>query len=303
MIIHHKEDIKSYQIICQKKLKYLDDFSFIPIKIVRSTDKSDPGIFQTPLLFTPYGIQNQHNKTTIDLSFMNKDNDPLVESFYNTLLYIYDFIHTKYKDTYTVNPFMKHTMFNEMIRLKVNSRLLIFDQQKQPIDTIPPFSYGCFMMNLHGLWISDKDIWFQWYLNQGKIIEPISLAEYGFIDDIIPTPALSSDPQTQDKYDKMLKMGVPKEAVDRQRQLDQPGNVPPPLKSGIPPPPPLPHPTHLHTKSKSPLMISSSDLINVKLKQTKTKTKDPSTQDTQDRMDVPSLSDILQQLQKLKPIQ
>jgi hypothetical protein len=324
MIIHHKDNFAKYTVICQKPLKYIDDFSFIPIKVVNSEDTGDPCIFQTPLLFSPYGIQTNHNKTTIDLSFMNRENDPTLETFYNHLLNIYGIIRKKYGRKYHVNPFLKTTMFNECLRLKVTDRMTVFDQNKRSLQTIPSFSYGNFLINLHGLWISDKDIWFQWYLVQAKIIEPLSLQDYLFIDENEPSAskpnfsdtassASSATSATQehrvpDKYDKMLKMGVPKDAVDRQRQMDlavapKRASVP----SSVPRPPPLPVPSS--SSSSATVKIEAKDLLGVKLTSSSTRVlneKPNPIETTGDQemgyFEPPSLGDIQSMLRRLKPV-
>jgi hypothetical protein len=326
MIIHHKDNFAKYTVICQKPLKYIDDFSFIPIKIVNSEDTRDPCIFQTPLLFSPYGIQTNHNKTTIDLSFMNRENDPTLETFYNHLLNIYGIIRKRYGRKYHVNPFLKTTMFNECLRLKVTDRMTVFDQNKQSLQTIPSFSYGNFLINLHGLWISDKEIWFQWYLVQAKIIEPVSLQDYLFIDDNEPGTLSAPNPssatsetqehQAPDKYDKMLKMGVPKDAVDRQRQMDMavaPKRAITP--SSVPKPPPLPVPSSSASSSSSSsapassttVKIEAKDLLGVKLKSSSTRVLSEKMIETTDNQEMgyfepPSLGDIQSMLRQLKPV-
>jgi len=305
MIIHHTDKFSKYKVLCQKKLKYMDDFTFIPIKIVDPNNPSDHGFFQTPLLFSPYGIQQYTtNKPTIDLSFMNRSNDQTLETFYNHLLNIYHIIHKKFGSTYTVTPFLKTTIFNECMRCKITPNILIFDQQKQSIDTIPPFSYGSFMIYLHGLWISDSTIWFQWYVIQAKVIEPISLQEYLFIDDhesSAPTHPAPSDPAPDDKYSKMIKMGVPKEAVDRQKHLDTSSTSLKITSTSPPPPPPLPQPSP--SSSSTLPMIKAEDLSKVTLKAVSKQLKEPIQNDTDmGYFEPPSLSQIQSMLKKLKPI-
>ena len=53
MIIHHKEDFKQYKIFLCKSLKYSESFTFVPIMVRK--EKFNKCIFQTPLLFTPFG--------------------------------------------------------------------------------------------------------------------------------------------------------------------------------------------------------------------------------------------------------
>ena len=67
MIIHSQEDFSNYKLCLCKSLKYSDTFTFIPIKIYKN--KYSECIFQTPLLFTPFGIQKtQNNKKHLGIS-------------------------------------------------------------------------------------------------------------------------------------------------------------------------------------------------------------------------------------------
>ena len=60
MIIHHQEDFSNYKLCLCKSLKYSDTFTFIPIQIYQKIYSEC--IIQTPLLFTPFGIQETQNK-------------------------------------------------------------------------------------------------------------------------------------------------------------------------------------------------------------------------------------------------
>ena len=226
MIIHHKEDFKQYKIFLCKSLKYSESFTFVPIMVRK--EKFNKCIFQTPLLFTPFGIQETTNhKKIIDLSFQNKKNDKSLNNFLKNLNIIYKSIKQKYKSEYNVNTFIKTTNFQECLRLKIMENTILFNEYKNKIDKINSFTYGYFIIHLDGLWINNNDIWFQWNLIQAKMLTPIYLKEYSFIDEIQETNTKNTK---NDKYDKMIKMGVPKEAVQRQKILD--GKIPPP-----PPPP------------------------------------------------------------------
>ena len=318
MIIHYKESFANYEIHFQKELTYMDNFSFVPVNITEKGGKT-PHIFQTPLLFSPYGIQTRPNqKQSLDLSFMNKSKDKTLVKFFENLQKIYKIVQKHYGKEYHVNPFLKKTAFGECLRLKVNGKLAIFDQTKSHIDTISSFSYGWFLINLHGLWISEKELWFQWYLVQAKIYEPIHSQEYLFIDDEDSDPPSDSLNKFQhsksqhnvdDKYSKMLKMGVPKEAVDRQRALDLaqvPIRVQTPQRIPPPPPPPMTPSSRgsSNSTSKAPSVqkITSNELKSVVLKKSEERVLGPEIDRDMGYFEPPSLSDIQGMLKKLKPI-
>lgn len=288
MIIHYSENLKSYPLFIQKPLKYSDKFTFIPIRL-RKNKIYQKCILQTPLLFTPYGIKKtQNNKDIIDISFQNIENDKSQRVFHDNLKYIYDTVYEKYKYDYIVNDFLKRTDFNDCLRLKINDNTTIFDEYKNIIEKIENYSYGNFIIELEGLWLNEDNIWFQWNLLQARIKIPTYLSEYSFIDEIHEKEVNPKD--IGDKYDKMLKMGVPQEAVNRQKMLD----------GKIPPPPPPPNLMHQKTKSYSVPKINASDLRNVVLKKGKPITK-PKIKKVSNHFEPPSLEELQSTLSRLKP--
>ena len=292
MIIHHKDEFNKYKLTFLKKLKYSDSFSFVPIKVYNSEDeKINNCIFQTPYLFSPYGVQRTvKNKEIIDLSFFNKENDSNCFNFINTLENIYKEIQEKYGKEYHVNNFLKNTSYNECMRLKISPECLLFDTEKNKIKKIDSFSYGIFLMELHGIWITDKEIWIQWYLLQGKIIKPIEINDYLIIED-----KEINNIKELTKYEKMIKMGVPKEAVEKQKNMDL-GIVN--NKSTIPPPPPLPNILH---KELTISKIKAGDLQNIKLKKPKP-LKEKIIKKDEKHFEPPTLEELQTTLSRLKKI-
>ena len=286
MIIHHK-NLDEYHLCVKKPLKYSDKFTFIPIQL-KKDNNYHKCIFQTPLLFTPFGIQVLTNsKKVIDLSFMNQVNDNSQREFLKKLNHIYQCVNYKYKESYKVNEFLKGTDFNECIRLKMNENTSLYDETKNKIETIDKFTYGYYIIELEGLWLNENDIWFQWNLLQAKVKIPTHLKEYSFIEEIKET--------IPDKYEKMLRLGVPKEAVSRQKILDGKGtnnNPPPP-----PPPPPLPCMTK---KSNDIPRINAHDLRSVTLKKTKAITKKIIIKDP-NHFEPPTLEELQTTLSRLRP--
>jgi hypothetical protein len=288
MILNYNIDLSKYQLILCNPLKYSESFTFIPIKIYnKGLHKC---IFQTPLLFTPFGIQKTHNdKNIIDLSFQNKKNDKSLCIFLNKLKSIYKTIYKKLNTKYEINSFIKETEFEECIRFKVSSSILIYDEYKNILNEINKFTYGNFIIHLDGLWLNNNSIWFQWYLLQAKIKIPLYLKEYSFIDEIENKEKIKNE---TNKYDKMIKMGVPKQAVERQKLLD--GFIP------IPPPPPL------SLLNKSPIKkeipkITANDLRSVTLKKGKTINKIDKIK-KRNNFEPPTLEELQSTLSKLKSI-
>jgi hypothetical protein len=292
MIIHHSERFKSYQLFIKKPLKYSEKFTFVPIRLKK--DKVyHKCIFQTPLLFTPYGINStQNNKSIIDITFQNIENDNSQKVFHTNLKYIYDTVYEKYKYDYIVNEFLKRTDFNDCLRLKISENTILFDEFKNTIEDINNYSYGNFIIELEGLWLNEDNIWFQWNLLQAKIRLPTHLKEYSFIDEIHETIS------KEDKYTKMIKMGVPKEAVHRQRILD--GKIPI-GKIPIPPPPPPPNLMSQNKLSYSIPKIKATDLQNVILKKSKPISK-PKIKRDPNHFEPPTIEELQSTLSRLKKI-
>lgn len=293
MIIHHKDEFNKYKLTFLKKLKYSDSFSFVPIKVYNSEDeKYNNCIFQTPYLFSPYGIQETNkNKEIIDLTFFNKENDDNCLNFINTLNDIFEKVKKRYKKEYHVNNFLKGTTYNECMRLKISPNCLLFDTERNKIKNVDSFSYGIFLIELHGIWINDNEMWIQWYLIQGKIIKPIEINDYLIVED------KEINNKELDKYDKMIKMGVPKEAVERQKNVDL-GIVNKKSNVSIPPPPPLPN---LSNKEFKINKIKADDLKNVKLKKPKP-LKDKIVKEDNKHFEPPTLEELQTTLSRLKKI-
>lgn len=276
MIIHHK-NIDDILLGSKKCLKYSKDFKFIPLRIYHNNIFNEC-IFQTPKLFLPYGKQKLENgKYIIDLSFQNIDNDKDNKTFLKILKDIFKIIKNQYKE-YNVNPFLKKTDFNYTMRLKVNLNSKFYDNSKNMLYKLDPFSYGIFIIGLEGLWIHNNEIWFQWYLLQGRLERPKFLEEYSFIDEI---------QNNSDKYQKMKNIGVPLGAIELQKKLD----------GKIPPPPPLP--STYQTKNKIS-KIKASDLQSVVLK--KTKTIEKKKIKSLSGFEPPSIEELQTTLSKLKKI-
>ena len=283
MIIHHK-NIRDVSLGKKNILKYSEDFSFIPLRILY-VNRFRECLFQTPKLFLPYGKQKLNNgKYIIDLSFQNKENDEDNKNFLEILKKIYNTIKEKYKD-YNVNSFLKKTDFDYTMRLKVSLNSRFYDNSKNQLYKIDPFSYGIFIIGLEGLWMHNDEIWFQWYLLQARLEKPTFLNEYAFIED---------EKDITDKYQKMKNMGVPEGAIELQKKLDLKTNK----SSSVPPPPPLP-PSNF--RSSIPVnKIKASDLQNVVLKKLEPIKKEKKYSKT--GFEPPSLEELQITLSKLKKV-
>ena len=230
MILNHKNFQYDKELLnVKRKQKFSQEFTFSQIKY-----NSQEFLIQTPVLFVPFGIQQysiNDSKKYLDLSFQNIENDKNIQVFLDNLKKIHSSI-KEYFQEYTVDNFLKETKFPSLLRLKVDDNCLFFDQNKEPYEGDLPKTYGSFIIHLTGLWSMNQKIWFQWQLLQAKIKIPFVLKEYAFIDDDeeekektiqskIPPPPPPPPPPVCSKYSKMLKLGIPKGAVEQKKTLDR----------------------------------------------------------------------------------
>ena len=270
MIYNQIIDPKNINI--KKKLKYSEHCTLIPIKY-----NNDDLIIQTPKMYIPFGekfVYNNKNKKYVDISFLNIENDNNIKIFYNNLNIIFDKINNFYK--YDVDDIIKKYNKNDLLRLKITKKILIYNQKRENIDKIINNTYGSFIIHLYGLWLMNDTLYFHWELLQCKLDIPIYLSEYSFIDDVKPifnkgkgkgkgkcVPPPPPPPlKIESKYDKMIKMGIPKDAVLQKMRLEE-----------------------------TPRVINPLDLQNVKLKKTIIKEKEKDKID-----DMPYLAELLKRI-------
>lgn len=201
------------------KQDFTNGYTFVPIKY----DNEDI-VIQTPKLFIPFNISCFNCKKYLDLSFQNIKNDKNVKLLYNNL----ELLLKKIRDCskkYVIINFLKEFNNNYLLRLKILNNTLFFDQNKKQIRTIENCTYGSFIIHLNGIWIIDNKISFNWILLQGKIDMPLYLNEYAFIDEneyqnkgkgkgIPPPPPL-------DNFNKLLKLGISKEAINHKMKMEK----------------------------------------------------------------------------------
>ena len=227
MILNHKNiKIDKNKIHVQKKQVFSNEFSFFPILYEKKQF-----IIQSPLLFIPFGIQTSLNgRKYLDISFQDIENNKEVDLFIKNLNIFYKQIKSKFPQ-FKSEHFIKKSNSSKWMRFKINDDCLFFDQNKNIYTKELPKTYGIFLIHLSGLWLMNDNIWFQWYIIQSKINVPLSLDIYSFIDDEIeikknipippPPPPPPPPPTPLTKYDKMLKIGVSKEAVNQKKKIDR----------------------------------------------------------------------------------
>ena len=221
MINHFKDGLRDLPYTLKTPLKYSEDFTFIPIRI-----KHKEFIVQTPPVFVPFGIQqNDKSKDYLVISFQNKTNDSNTTKFVDDLQYIYDLLLNHFKSKYQLNHFLRKYRGDTIMNLKMDSTPLIFDSTRHICEDIPIYSYASCIIHLAGLWISKDHMWFQWYNLQNRLENKISLPTYAFKEGSIPNPPTPPPPPNQDKYKKMITLGIPSDAVNQRKLIDAKASI------------------------------------------------------------------------------
>ncbi len=165
-----------------------------------------------------------------------------------------------------------------------NSKRKLCKEQKFKHNTLTRL-----ILHLESIWYFEDTYGFNWYVVQAEIKLPNIPPNYFFHNqNKLPNyDEEEKDNTMPEKYHKMLRMGVPKQAVENKMRQDGiivPGAAPPPP---IPPPPPLP----------------LGMLTNVKLKKvTVDKTENVVSEIPKTDCRIPSLSQLQAQLSKLRKV-
>ena len=159
-----------------------------------------------------------------------------------------DIIKFKYPE-HSLLPVLRESKYSKWMRIKVSNNTLFFNQTKEQLSDIENKVFGTFVIHFSGVWILKNKIWINMTLIQGKVYETPTFNKYIIIDDEdtiynkippAPPPPPPPPPKKMDKYNKMIKVGIPIVAVEKQKAMDR---------------------------------IQAKDLQNVKLKKTKVNDK------------------------------
>ena len=116
------------------------------------------------------------------------------------------------------------------MRIKVSNNTLFFNQTKEQLSDIENKVFGTFVIHFSGVWILKNKIWINMTLIQGKVYETPTFNKYIIIDDEdtiynkippAPPPPPPPPPKKTDKYNKMIKVGIPIVAVEKQKAMDR----------------------------------------------------------------------------------
>ena len=272
-------------------------------------------IIQTPIIFIPFGLSMYNNKTYLDISFININNDKEMTTFKSTIdkinACVKSKIHKKNKKLKFTNSIKKSSnLYPDRFRLCIKDDILVFNENKKLIqfDYIQPKMYVKVLIHPECIWCNEETFGITWNVVQLKLYNKLILNTYSFIDDEPSNQEnkYKNDPKYE-KYFKMLKMGVPIDAIKHKMICD---NLDPNIidsnssntntnvnqnvskSSALPLAPPL------------PLQLSKvnifSEIKKAKLQKANKKTKDNIIPKDTPLCFRPSPNEILQQLKKLR---
>ena len=233
------KDITPDNIILGREQCFSSNLSFFPLFYNYSdsnSKKKSPLICQINDLYSKYGV-NTYSKTSkksIDL-ILSEELSDLINNFniLNTLL------ESKLKEKITIP--IRESKYDKFIRCKIPDFCKIYSSNEEliEIDNIKSRMFCDCIIQFRGIWILEesdhvKKVWYDLNLLQVRLDTPVFLKDYAFIDSKKTEISVKTETDCvnninininninskPDKYKKMLAMGIPKCAVDRQMKLD-----------------------------------------------------------------------------------
>jgi hypothetical protein len=199
--IFKPNDINVKNITLKNKINISDEFTNYPIKY----DNKNL-IIQTPIVYLPFGINKYNNKSYIDISFINSKNDKTMRDFRNSIVNINTCVKDKIsKKIKFISSFKSTEYYPDRLRLSFYEDILVFNESKSLItlEYVKSKIYSKLLIIPQFLWTNNEISGIVWNILQMKIYSKPMLDTYSFIDDEVNI----------DKYIKMIRCGVPVQAI------------------------------------------------------------------------------------------
>ena len=208
VILKHK-DINIKDISIKKQINVSNEFTNYPIKYNNSNL-----IIQTPIVFLPFGFNRFNNKSYIDFSFINCNNDNIMRTFKTKIINISNHLKNKFSSKRKFSSSFKSTEhYPDRLRLSFSDDILIFNEAKSLIthEYIKSKLYVKLLISPHFLWITHDTYGIMWSILQMEIYSKPLLETYSFIEEEVNI----------DKYIKMMRCGVPPPAIKNKMVLEK----------------------------------------------------------------------------------
>lgn len=222
--IYKPKEIHTEHIIFKKPICIGNNMYKYPIKYL-----ANDLIIQTPIIFIPFGLSMYNNKTYLDISFVNIDSDKDMRMFKKSIDEINSCVIKKIKKKnkalkFTNSIKKSNNIYPDRLRLSIRDDILVFNENKQIIDFdyIQPKMYIKILIHPECIWSNQESFGITWNILQLKLYTKLILNTYSFIDE---EPENTKDNKYKDdpkyeKYFKMIKMGVPMDAIKHKMIAD-----------------------------------------------------------------------------------
>jgi len=209
-MIIFSNNINTKNIQVQKELIHYDKLHYIPLNY-----NKEPFVFQINNLYSKFGLNLYNdNKKTIDLFFKKNDekHNETLPKFNKIFSMIREHLKIKYPKSY-LEEILKENNDDTYLRCKIPYYTKIYSQNKVllSMDDLKPRIFCDCIIHIQGVWIyNENKMWFDISLVQSRLHIPLYVKDYAFIDE----PEIKTEStQVLNKYTKMIKMGIPQDAV------------------------------------------------------------------------------------------
>lgn len=319
IIFHDYEKIKTKNILIQSPQYISDKYSTKDISYLNN-DEEDNFYIQTPYILINYLPISNEGKFTLDLPIkINKVKidelnvyDKNIKNFYNLIKKIHKTLKTRLikgkkntdrdlfidciKEKKVLGDYKYYNFKTKIYSLNGKPYLKIYNSNKK-LCYEQKFQHNKltrFILQLDSIWHFEQTYGFNWYIVQAEIKLPEILQEYSFFNDNYKEVKDEIEPNPlYQKYFKMLKMGIPRDAVINKIKLD-----------GLDPNIILSNTNISHTPIPLPPVPPAPPLLQVKLKHTSYKKVEKPIEEIKPKIDfrVPSMTQLQEQLKSLKKI-
>ena len=219
-------NILNYSDINLKKIKIkkptgMADKLIFNIYYLFDEDKEIDLLFRTGDMIIPYEVLYSPEKNELQFDCCNNDVLKRIESIRD---YIYQKVHKAYPKLFENKNHLdkiKTKEYGKLLRLKVRNidEIPIFDQHHKKVDytLLKSERKIKLLLQLKWFWIWDKYYGLDYSVIQIKVYIPIQQPLFD-IDD--PEETKVECPNDFEKYEKMLKLKIPLEAVESKMKLD-----------------------------------------------------------------------------------
>jgi hypothetical protein len=225
-------NINTSNIIFKKQI--IPHFISIKYKLDKSNDITDNLVFQTPIMFLPFGISNFNNKYYIDMSFMNQTKSKDIDQLKNFVIKINTYFKNIkcFKKCNYISSFKESDFFPPTLKLNynLNNNIQVFNDDNINItekitsepSLIKPKLFAKFIIQASNIWFNNGKYGIIWNICQIKLYNNLIYTpqSFSFIDDNDYQLKVTNK-EKYSKYFDMLKKGVPLFAIKQKLIIDK----------------------------------------------------------------------------------